>query len=111
VVGTETVTLTTVGDLVREHALDPATCLLKVDTQGYEAEVLAGAGDLLDQFAGVQLELSFVELYTGQQLFDALVTKMRGHGFEMWSLDPGISDASGRLLQCDGLFIRGTLDA
>lgn len=102
----ETVGLTTVRDLVAEHAITPGRTLLKIDTQGFESEVLAGAGDLLDQFAAVQLELSFVELYAGQQLYDDLYGLMRGHGFRLHILEPGFSDASGRLMQCDGLFVR-----
>lgn len=106
VVGTQTIQLTTVADIVVEHGVSPSTTLLKVDTQGYETQVLDGAGALLDAFAGVQLELSFTELYGGQELFDAMTTRLREHGFVLWSLEPGISGADGRLLQCDGLFLR-----
>lgn len=106
VVDDQRVEVTTVARLVEAEGIDPARCLLKVDTQGYEAQVLAGAGGLVDRVAAVQLELSFVELYRGQQLFEELVQRLRGHGLELWSLEPGISDAAGRLLQCDGLFLR-----
>ena len=63
---------------------------------------------VIDDVAAVQLELSFVELYEGQELFDDGVATMRDHGLELWTLDPGISDAEGRLLQCDGVFVRPT---
>ena len=105
-VGTQSIELTTVAQLVEQQGIDPARCLLKVDTQGYESQVLTGAAPILGKIAAVQLELSFVELYAGQALFDDHVTTLRGHGFELWSLDPGISDTDGRLLQCDGLFMR-----
>jgi FkbM family methyltransferase len=36
---------------------------LKIDTQGYEREVLAGAGDLLKRCVGLQLELPIEHLY------------------------------------------------
>jgi len=105
-VGTQQIELTTVAHLVDQQGIDPARCLLKVDTQGYESQVLAGAALVLGKIAAVQLELSFVELYANQALFDDHVAALRGHGFELWSLDPGISDTDGRLLQCDGLFMR-----
>jgi FkbM family methyltransferase len=105
-IGTQDVQVTTVAELVRDHAVAPERCLLKVDTQGYERQVLDGAGDLLDRFAAVQLELSFVELYEGQQLYDELVQDLSIHGLELWALETGISDDTGRLLQCDGLFMR-----
>ena len=107
-VAQETVALTTVAKLVADHGLDPARTLLKIDTQGYEEEVLAGAGDLVGGFAAVQLELSFVELYAGQQLFDDLYGRMRDLGYTLHILEPGFSDADGRLLQCDGLFVRAS---
>ena len=105
VIGTETVPVTTVTDLVSTHRLDPGRTLLKVDTQGFEDEVLRGAGDLIGQVAAIQLELSFVELYEGQQLFDDLVAGMSRAGYRIQQLQPGISDATGRMLQVDGLFV------
>ena len=107
-VAQETVPLTTVAKLVADQGVDPGRTLLKIDTQGYEEEVLAGAGDLVGGFAAIQLELSFVELYDGQQLFDDLYARMRDLGYALHILEPGFSDASGRLMQCDGLFV-GTI--
>ncbi len=109
-VGVEEVDVTTVADLVREHDVDPARTLLKIDTQGYEDEVLAGAGDLVGVFGAVQMELSFVELYEGQRLYDDLVTAMADAGYRIQQLEPGISDVRGRLLQVDGLFVLATAD-
>ncbi len=105
-IGTQKVDVVTVADVVREHGVDPARSLLKVDTQGFERQVLDGAGPLLDEFAAVQLELSFVELYEGQQLYNELVAELASHGLRLWTMETGISDDSGRLLQCDGLFLR-----
>ena len=105
-VGTQEVRVTTVRDLVHDLSIEPERALLKVDTQGFERQVLDGAGDLLDRFAAVQLELSFVELYEGQQLYNELVADLGLHGLDLWTLETGISDDTGRLLQCDGLFMR-----
>ena len=107
-VAQETVALTTVAKLVADQGLDPARTLLKIDTQGFEEEVLAGAGELVGAFTAIQLELSFVELYAGQQLFDDLYARMRELGYSLHILEPGFSDADGRMLQCDGLFVRAT---
>jgi FkbM family methyltransferase len=105
-ISSETVELTTVRDLVAAHSVVPSRTLLKIDTQGYEGEVLAGAGDLIDEFGAVQLELSFVELYAGQRLFDDLYALMREHGLHLHIIEPGFSGPDGRMLQCDGLFVR-----
>ena len=105
-VGSETVGLATVRDLVAEHRLTPSRTLLKVDTQGFEDEVLTGAGDLLPQFGAIQLEMSLVELYADQKLFHDHYTLLREHGFWLHIIEPGFSGPTGRMLQCDGLFVR-----
>ena len=106
-VATESVPLTTVADLVTARSIDPDRTLLKIDTQGYEAQVLDGAGPLVGKIAAISLELSFVPLYAGQQLFDDLVTRLRGAGYLLYALEAGFGDRrTGRMLQCDGLFVR-----
>lgn len=109
-VAAETVPLTTIEELVRELDLDPARTLLKIDTQGYEPQVLDGAGPLVGTLAAISLELSFVPLYAGQQLFDELVERLRGAGYLLYAIEGGFGDRqTGRMLQCDGLFVRSDL--
>lgn len=111
-VAAETVPLTTVAELVTERGIDPARTLLKIDTQGFEAPVLDGAGPLVGALAAISLELSFVPLYDGQQLFDDLVARLRNAGYELYALEGGFGDRrTGRMLQCDGLFVRADLVA
>ena len=106
-VGTQTVQVTTIAELVGELGVDPARTMLKVDTQGYEAPVLDGAGELLGRLAAVALELSFVSLYEGQDLFDDLVGRVTGAGYRWYGVEPGFADPrTGRMLQCDGFFVR-----
>ena len=106
VVEVQEVQITTVVSLMQRLNRKPQSTLLKIDTQGYEASVLSGAQPLLDSISAVQLEISFVELYAGQELFQQVIEEMNAVGLELWSLDPGISDSAGRLLQCDALFVR-----
>ena len=42
---------------------------IKLDTQGSELDILHGAGSLLDNCSGLQLEVMFSPLYEGQPLF------------------------------------------
>ena len=80
---------------------------LKIDTQGYEDSVLRGAKKSLDQIATIQLEMSLVELYEGEMLFDEMYNKLHNMGYQLVSLEPGFSDGgSGQLLQVDGIFHR-----
>jgi len=80
---------------------------LKVDTQGYEEHVLAGAAGLLPQLCGMQVEMSLEPLYERQLLWRDLMAMIEASRFQLWSIVPGFFDQqSGRLLQCDGIFFR-----
>lgn len=107
-VGHEDVPMTTVDALLGGEVTEPV--LLKMDVQGYEAEVLAGAERTLPSIAAVQAELSLVPLYGAQPLMDDIVRHLDDRGFALWSLEPGFRDArTGRMLQCDGVFVRRDL--
>lgn len=81
--------------------------LLKVDTQGYEWQVLDGAEDLIDGCRGVLIEMSLIPLYDGQRLWQDIICRLEGKGFTLWALQPAFVDIkNGRTLQLDGLFFR-----
>lgn len=83
------------------------TTLLKIDTQGFESEVLKGATETLNNVRGIQLELSLVPLYEGQKLMADLIEEIGEMGFELWGMYPAFCDEkSGRLLQVDAIFFR-----
>jgi FkbM family methyltransferase len=82
--------------------------LLKLDVQGGERAVLDGASETLERVRVVECELSLVELYEGQPLFAEQLARLGDAGFELWGLQPSFADwETGRLLQVDGLFVRG----
>ena len=84
---------------------------LKVDTQGYEAEVLAGAGGLLQRLAGIELEMSLVPLYEGERAFRATLDDLAALGFEPYLFLPGYFERKlARQLQVDGVFMRTVAD-
>jgi FkbM family methyltransferase len=95
-------------DEIAEPLLPPTgTILLKVDTQGYEMEVLKGAGGLFGRTVALQLELSLVPLYEGAPTMAEMISFAESNGFELFNLIPGFRDKrSGRLLQADGFFVR-----
>lgn len=106
-VTTEEVPATTVDALVARHDIAPERTLLKIDVQGYEQPVLAGAAGTLERFAAIKTEMSLVALYEGQALFADVLSELNGRGFDLWQLEPGFVEAStGRLLQADGVFFR-----
>lgn len=80
---------------------------LKIDTQGYEWDVLDGAAHALEKCQGVLVELSFIPLYEGQHLWLEVVDRLQKSGFRLWALQPGFTDnQTGQLLQADGIFFK-----
>ena len=83
------------------------TPFLKIDTQGYEMQVLMGATGIIDKIKGVQVEMSTCTLYDGQALDWEIKNWLVGHGFELWAVNPFMYDPkTGRLLQYDAIFVR-----
>jgi FkbM family methyltransferase len=80
---------------------------LKIDTQGFEAEVLAGAEKILPHVVALQMEGSLVELYAGQALAFDLIRYAEQLGFKLFAISNGLSSPdTGQLLQADLYFVR-----
>jgi|LakMenEpi03Aug12_release.lakeMendotaPanAssembly.Ray.scaffolds.fasta_scaffold904099_1 FkbM family methyltransferase len=80
---------------------------LKIDTQGYEEMVLAGAEKSLQFIKGIQIEMSFIPSYNGSMTFDKMKIKLNELGFQMMALENGFYDKkTGKQLEIDGIFYR-----
>ncbi len=79
---------------------------LKVDTQGYEQQVLMGASQCLSHFVGVQMELPVVHLYEGTWQLHEAIAYMFERGFEVSNIVPVNYDRSDpvSLLEVDCIF-------
>lgn len=106
-VASETVPLKRLDSVAGEYLAGSRRVLLKIDTQGYEDRVLAGAASLLGRMTAIQTELSLVPLYAGQLLFDEMRRKIAALGFELFAILPGfVNEQTGQTLQFDGFFLR-----
>ncbi|MFG1230561.1 FkbM family methyltransferase, partial [Xanthobacter wiegelii] len=77
--------------------------LLKIDTQGYELEVLRGSVALLPAFKAIYCELSYVELYRGQPKASEVIGFLRDYGFGLTGVYNQVH-LEGVALQADMLF-------
>jgi FkbM family methyltransferase len=69
-------------------ALGVTQCdFLKLDVQGYELEVLAGASAAVRQCLVLEAETSFSEIYKGQPLFAQIDSALRPLGFSLIDLE------------------------
>lgn len=107
IIGREPVPLARLDRIAIPYFGGARAVLLKIDTQGYEDQVLRGARGILERIAVIQVELSLAPLYAGQPLWDAMRGALENMGFELFALFPGYVHAiTGRTLQVDGLFVR-----
>jgi FkbM family methyltransferase len=96
-------------DTLVPQPIDTQRALLKVDVQGAELDVLAGATGILDRVHAVIVEVSFVRSYAGGA--DALTVArwLTEHGFRLFDLlDTLRLDAAqgAGLKEADLLFVR-----
>lgn len=105
--GTEMVCVKRLDSLSEPMIEGAERIFLKIDTQGYEIPVLLGAEGIMQKVAGLQLEMSIIPLYEGQELYQEILHKLEDAGFELWGIEPGFCEPkTGRLLQFDGIFFR-----
>lgn len=104
---TELVPLRTLDSVAQPYLVDARSPFLKIDTQGFEWQVLDGASHTLRCAKGVQVELSLTPLYDGQHLWREIIDRLEAEGFMLWAFKPVFSDPdSGQTLQVDGIFFR-----
>lgn len=106
-VRTEQIIVKTLDSIFNENYTSGDNVFLKIDTQGYEKAVLEGALDSLPNILGLQLELSFIQFYEGDSLYQEMINYVDKLGYKLMSIEPVLHHPeSGRLLQIDGLFFR-----
>jgi len=80
---------------------------MKIDTQGFEDRVLAGAEQALPEIAGIQLEMSYIPLYENQRLINDLHEYLSRAGYSLVNINPIFHDPNNLcLLQSDGTYFR-----
>jgi hypothetical protein len=106
-VNSETVPIQRLDSIAPQFMQAGERCLIKMDVQGYEQQVLDGAPACLAAASALQFETSLVPLYEGEGTLRTMLDRAAVAGFELWSVSPGFTDPrSGRQLQVDCLFVR-----
>lgn len=108
-VSKETVPITTLDMMCKNYDLYGDKYFIKIDTQGYESEVLNGADKALKAAEGILIELSNVPLYEGQVLWWDMISRIEKFGLALYALQSGFVDSnSGKLLQFDAIFMKSS---
>jgi len=103
----ERVPVTTLDAFWPTYNLGQSRVLLKLDTQGFERQILLGATRSLEQISALQLELSMSAIYVGQPRIEEMLPLLRTLGFELFAVYEGFRDGNtGQLVELDGLFFK-----
>ena len=104
---TEPVPVMPLDELAEELNVRGSRTLLKIDTQGYESQVLAGAMATLPSMQAAYVELLFAPLYDRQAKYYSVMETLEAAGLQFAGLiGPFVNPSSGYVLYGDGLFIR-----
>jgi len=108
--GVDAVSTLTVPVRRLDGVLPPGTvagpALLKIDVQGFEYEVLQGIGALAPSIEWIYLEVSFLELYSGQRLFGEVDALLRSLGYRLQGQYNTHLTDEGAPVQADALYVR-----
>ena len=108
-IGKELTKITRLDDVFSLYD-ENSNCALKIDTQGFEKEVLLGALKSLDKISLIQCEISLFELYKGGPLLDEIKDFLEELDFSLWALYPAfVSKTDGKTLQIDAIFVKNNL--
>ena len=106
-IGSEKVPIAKLDSFASDYFSPNSQLFIKIDTQGFEWQVLDGAQETLNKTKGLLCELSFVPLYDGQHLWLDMLHRLEKEGFTLWAIQPGFVDPhNGQTLQADAVFFR-----
>ncbi|MBA7558014.1 hypothetical protein ES705_50802 [subsurface metagenome] len=106
-VNKETVDIISIDSIFNDYYNKTDNVLLKIDTQGFEKQVLKGAEKSFDYITGIQMEMCLSETYKDETPFIEMISYLAGFGFKLFSIEPGyFKKVSGQLYQADGIFFK-----
>jgi len=105
VVRTAVVPVRTLDSQFRDRP-DLTRSYLKLDTQGYDLEVLRGGERVIAQIPAIQTELSFIAGYEGMPDYKEAIATFERHGFSVADFFLVSMDNANRAMEFDCLMVR-----
>lgn len=102
----EEIAVITLDDFIEETKIEN-NILLKLDVQGYEDKVLIGAENAMKRTKIIQMEVTFMEMYKGEKLFEYHFEYLKKRGFKLMGFMDNIYDIkTGQPHYADAFFVR-----
>ena len=104
------ITIKKLDSVFSSFASNSDKVMIKIDTQGFEKNVIDGALESLKRIMIIQIEMSIVPMYENEMLFIEMIQYLEKKNFQLYSLENGhFNRNTGQLLQVDGIFVNKTL--
>ena len=81
---------------------------LKIDTQGFDLDVIRGAGETLHRFVAMQTEASVRPLYKEMPSWLSVLSELEGRGLSLSGMFPISTDGACRLLEFDCVLVNSS---
>jgi FkbM family methyltransferase len=94
-----------------ERSREPGRIYLKLDTQGFDLEVIKGAGAAIDRVRALQTELSVVPIYERMTDWQVALAAFRQYGFEPTGFWAVARDPMLRVVELDCVLVRGQTES
>jgi len=105
-IGKQKASIKKIDTFIDSENLIKNNLFLKIDTQGFEYQVINGSIKNLKNIRAILCELTLVELYEGQKLWLEIVELLAANNFEIWSLEKGFQNSKNKqILQIDCIFL------
>lgn len=83
--------------------------LLKIDVQGFEIEVLAGAASTLQRTRAILAEVNYVQHYENGATFNEIYTELHALGFQLFGVSAPFMSTKAEPLWADAIFVNTKL--
>ncbi|WP_225859437.1 FkbM family methyltransferase [Streptomyces albicerus] len=106
---TEEIEIRRLDDVMQKalEGIDDPRPYLKMDTQGFDMEVFAGAGERISEFVGMQSEVAALRLYEGSPAMGEAIAAYEEAGFGVTGMYPVTREpATGRVVEFDCVMVR-----
>ena len=102
----EEIRLITLNDFLSQNEYKDKKIFVKIDTQGYEENILLGADKVLNQISTIMIETSISKVYDQEKDYLEMINLMKSFGFYVWSVERGFTNKkTGQVLQLDIIFV------
>src|SRR5262249_62038297 len=109
----ETITVRPLDDVLAQEGIDcgKRAVYLKLDTQGYDLEVIKGASRSLADIRALQTEASVRPIYQDMPSYQTSIDVLTESGFDISGMFPVTLDGALRLVEFDCVMVNGRYSA